>query len=67
MVPSRFVEAGRGEDISERTECCLPHRSCCLVAALWRLHFDLLVLPGVIFSSAAIPSFEADASLEELK
>jgi len=30
-------------------------------------HFDLLVLSGVIFLSAAIPSFEADASLEELK
>jgi hypothetical protein len=30
-------------------------------------HFDLLVLSGVIFLSAAIPSFEVDASLEELK
>lgn len=29
-------------------------------------HFDLLVLSGVILS-AAIPSFEVDASLEELK
>ena len=27
-------------------------------------HFDLLVLSGVIFLSAAIPSFEVDASLE---
>ena len=30
-------------------------------------HFDLLVLSGVIFLGAAIPSFEVDASLEELK
>jgi hypothetical protein len=30
-------------------------------------HFDLLVLSSVIFLSAAIPSFEVDASLEELK
>jgi hypothetical protein len=30
-------------------------------------HFDLLVLSGVIFLSAAIPSFEVDASLEVLK
>ena len=30
-------------------------------------HFDLLVLSGAIFLSAAIPSFEVDASLEELK
>ena len=30
-------------------------------------NFDLLVLSGVIFLSAAIPSFEVDASLEELK
>ena len=30
-------------------------------------HFDLLVLTGVIFLSAAIPSFEVDSSLEELK
>ena len=30
-------------------------------------HFDLLVLSCVIFLSAAIPSFEVDASLEELK
>jgi hypothetical protein len=30
-------------------------------------HFDLLVLSGVIFLNAAIPSFEVDASLEELK
>jgi len=30
-------------------------------------HFDLLVLSGVIFLSAAIPSFEVDSSLEELK
>ena len=30
-------------------------------------HFDLLVLSGVIFLSAAIPSFEVDASFEELK
>ena len=30
-------------------------------------HFDRLVLSDVIFVSAAIPSFEVDASLEELK
>ena len=30
-------------------------------------HFDLLVLSGVIFLGTAIPSFEVDASLEELK
>ena len=30
-------------------------------------HFDLLVLSGVIFLSAAIPSFDGDASLEEQK
>jgi Na+-transporting NADH:ubiquinone oxidoreductase subunit NqrE len=29
--------------------------------------FDLLVLSGGTFLSAAIPSFEGDASLEELK
>jgi len=30
-------------------------------------YFDLLVLSGVIFLSAAIPSFEVDSSLEELQ
>jgi hypothetical protein len=30
-------------------------------------HFDLLVLSGVIFLSAAIPSFEVDMTLEDLK
>jgi hypothetical protein len=30
-------------------------------------YFDLLVLAGVIFLGTAIPSFEIDASLEELK
>jgi hypothetical protein len=45
-------------DISERTERDLRYDS---------KHFDLLVLSGVIFLSAAIPSFEVDASLEELK
>ena len=30
-------------------------------------HFDLLVLSGVICLSASIPSFEVDASVEELK
>ena len=30
-------------------------------------YFDLLVLSGVIFLSAAIPSLEVDVSLEELK
>jgi hypothetical protein len=30
-------------------------------------HFDFRVLSGVTFLSAAIPSFEGDASLEELK
>ena len=30
-------------------------------------YFDLLVLSGVIFIGTAIPSFEVDASLEELK
>jgi hypothetical protein len=45
----------------------------CLIGAAVSLqhydgkHFDLLVLSGVIFLSAAIPSFEVDASLEELK
>jgi hypothetical protein len=32
-----------------------------------RQYFDLLILCGVIFISAAAPSFEIDASLEELK
>jgi len=32
-----------------------------------RKHFDLLVLSGVIFLSAAIPSFEVDMTLEDLK
>ena len=30
-------------------------------------YFDLLVLSGVIFIGTAMPSFEVDASLEELK
>jgi hypothetical protein len=30
-------------------------------------YFDLLILSGVIFLGTAIPSFEVDASLEELK
>jgi hypothetical protein len=30
-------------------------------------YFDLLVLCGVILISSAAPSFEVDASLEELK
>ena len=30
-------------------------------------HFELRVLSGVTFLSAAIPSFEGDASLEEMK
>jgi hypothetical protein len=30
-------------------------------------HFDLLVLSGVIFMGTAMPSFEVDASLEELR
>jgi hypothetical protein len=30
-------------------------------------YFDLLVLSGVIFLGTAIPSFEVDASIEELK
>jgi hypothetical protein len=30
-------------------------------------YFDLLILAGVIFLGTAIPSFEIDASLEELK
>jgi hypothetical protein len=30
-------------------------------------YFDLLILSGVIFLGTAIPSFEIDASLEELK
>jgi hypothetical protein len=30
-------------------------------------YFDLLVLSGVIFVGTAMPSFEVDASLEELK
>ncbi|HEY0236790.1 MAG TPA: hypothetical protein VGC86_17320 [Afipia sp.] len=30
-------------------------------------HFDMLLLCGVIFLSAAAPSFEADASIDELK
>jgi hypothetical protein len=30
-------------------------------------YFDLLVLCGVILLSSAVPSFEVDASLEELK
>ena len=30
-------------------------------------YFDLLVLSGVIFLGTAMPSFEVDASLEELK
>jgi hypothetical protein len=32
-----------------------------------RKYFDLLILCGVIFISSAAPSFEIDASLEELK
>jgi hypothetical protein len=30
-------------------------------------HFDLLILSGVIFLATAMPSFEVDASLEELQ
>jgi hypothetical protein len=30
-------------------------------------YFDLLVLSGVIFIATAMPSFEVDASFEELK
>ena len=30
-------------------------------------YFDLLVLSGVIFLGTAIPSFEVDTSIEELK
>jgi hypothetical protein len=30
-------------------------------------YFDLLILSGVIFIATAMPSFEVDASLEELK
>jgi hypothetical protein len=45
----------------------------CFIAAAVSLrrydskHFDLLVLSGVIFLGTAIPSFEVDASLAELK
>jgi hypothetical protein len=46
--------------------------SCFMAAAVSFLryegkHFDLLILAGVIFLGTAIPSFEIDASLEELK
>ena len=46
--------------------------ACFIVAAVSFLrydskYFDLLVLSGVIFLGTAIPSFEVDASLEELK
>jgi hypothetical protein len=46
--------------------------ACFLTAAVSFLrydgkYFDLLILAGVIFLGTAIPSFEIDASLEELK
>ncbi len=46
--------------------------ACFLAAAVSSLryegrYFDLLILAGVIFLGTAIPSFEIDASLEELK
>jgi hypothetical protein len=43
--------------------------TCAIGAAVSVLRYDsdLLVLSGVIFLSAARPSFEVDSSLEELK
>ncbi|MCP4616748.1 MAG: hypothetical protein GY844_09940 [Bradyrhizobium sp.] len=46
--------------------------ACFAAAAISYVHydskyFDLLILSGVIFLGTAIPSFEIDASLEELK
>jgi hypothetical protein len=51
---------------------CVLSFACAIGAAVSLLrydskHFDLLVLSGVIFLSAAIPSFEVDTSHEELK
>jgi len=54
-------------DISEHTERGLRYRSCCLVSALRQQAFRPAGPVCVIFLSAAIPSFEVDASLEELK
>jgi len=49
----------------------VPSVACAIGAAVsfprYDKAFDLLVLSGVIFLSAAIPLFEANASLEELK
>ena len=62
--PDQEKEIG---DISGHTERGLRYRSVVSFLRYDSKHFDLLVLSGVIFLSAAIPSFEVDASLEELK